>query len=340
MAATLIRLPSEIQDQIAHAVRSSVLKPLLWANGTLTRTEARARDFDVLRAQMDSVVTSLVAQGTLAEENRQLRGLLELKERSPSRFVAATVVRASTFGSESVFHLDVGARDGIGRFGSVITEGGLLGQVQEVRASSATGFDWSHIAFRVSAMTPDGEFHGLVEPDRGAFREQDRLIMRGTVFLSDLEPGTEIITSGRGGTFPRGIRIGRIASVAETSQGWSKSYYLNPAVHPGSVTFALVEVEITSELTAPPDADTGDVAASMGALNDGASETRFPPEANSTDETTGAPAADGADADGLANTDDETTAETGANQETDTRDAVQSSPQVPNTDHPSGANQS
>ena len=69
-------------------------------------------------------------------------------------------------------------------------------------------------------------------------------MLRGVYFLSDLEPGTEVLTSGRGGTFPRGVRIGRVAGVAETSAGWSKSYYVTPAVHPGAVTYAAVAVAL------------------------------------------------------------------------------------------------
>lgn len=258
----LLNLPETAQRSLAHSVRQMFLGPFIAVNGMITRAEARARDFDVLRAQMDSSMALIARQRTLAEENRQLRGVLSLRERMPSRFVAVTVVRTGTFGSESVFHIDVGQELGIRPFNAVVTEGGLLGQVQEVFPGYALAYDWSHPDFRVSAMTVDGQEHGIIEVARGEFRAQDRLVLRGASFLSDLPDGAELVTSGRGGAFPRGIRIGRLSGVAETSAGWSKSYYVIPSVYPGEATHAVVDMgmdrsliaaEVDTPVSVPPD---------------------------------------------------------------------------------------
>lgn len=245
----VLNLPSGAQRTIAHWVRQTVLSPFIEINTGIMRVQARARDFDVLRAQMDSSLALVSRQRTLAEENRQLRGVLSLKNRSPARYMATTVIRSGTSGSESVFHLDVGSAEGIPPFSAVVTEAGLLGQVQEVRAEYSLAYDWSHRDFRVSAMTMDGLDHGLIEAARGQFREQDRLILRGTDYLSDVAPGTELMTSGRGGAFPRGIRIGWVVGVAEVSAGWSKSYFVEPAVDPGSATYAIVDIGVADEIT-------------------------------------------------------------------------------------------
>ena len=258
----LLNLPDTAQRSLAHSVRQMFLSPFIAVNGMITRAEARARDFDVLRAQMDSSMALIARQRTLAEENRQLRDVLSLRARMPSRFVAVTVVRTGTSGSESVFHIDAGEELGIRPFNAVVTEGGLLGQVQEVFPGYALAYDWSHPGFRVSAMTVDGQEHGIIEAARGEFRAQDRLVLRGASFLSDLPDGAELVTSGRGGAFPRGIRIGRLSGVAETSAGWSKSYYVIPSVYPGEATHAVVDmgmdrsliaVDVDTPVAAPPD---------------------------------------------------------------------------------------
>lgn len=251
VSAILMNLPERAQHGIGHAIRSSVLRPFLALNGIVAGARSRARDFEVLRAQTDSLLVRAASQRTLAEENRQLRGLLGLSGQPRERLVAATVIRPGGSDAGSVFYLDAGRTDGVRRFDAVVTEAGLLGQVQDVRARRATAVDWSHPDFRVSAMTLDGQVHGLVEPVRGQHREQDLLVIRGTAYLSDLQPGTELVTSGRGGAFPRGIRIGWVMGEAETSAGWTRSYYLEPTVYPGSVTYALVDVREEAPPPAP-----------------------------------------------------------------------------------------
>ena len=259
-----INLPVESQRAIGNALRESILRPFVDLQLMVVRTRARANDYLTVRAQLDSALTFVASRTTLAEENRQLRGLLDLDDRLPSRLVATSVIRSGTIGSASVFRVDKGDDDGIRPFDAVVTDLGLLGQVQEVGSGSSMAIDWTHPDFRVSAMTvtPDGQAHGLVEAERGAFREQDRLVLRGTAYLSNLQQGAEVLTSGRGGAFPRGIRIGWVGEVAEASAGWDISYYVEPAVYPGTATYASVHIRLPGDTLPAPEAgaDSLDVA--------------------------------------------------------------------------------
>lgn len=261
LSLVTIYLPTAAQQAVAHVLRQSVLRPFTGLHATLAGLQARARDFEILRAQMDSAMGFVAAHTTLAEENKQLREMLLLDERPEVRYVPGTIMRSGTSGSASVFRVAAGTREGVRPFNAVVTYRGLLGQVQEVRSDHSLAIDWSHPDFRVSAMTADGENHGMVEPQRGRFREQDRLVLSRVDFLSELEPGTEVLTSGRGGTFPRGIRIGWVAGVAQTLAGWSRSYYVTPSVYPGAVTYAAVTIPAAGDsigaqmAESPEDAD-------------------------------------------------------------------------------------
>lgn len=242
-----VYLPPAPQQAMAHVVRQSALRPFTELHAFMAGMRARARDFDILRAQMDSAMGFIAAHATLAEENRQLREILLLGQRPGLRYLPTTIMRTGTSGSGSVFRVAAGTGQGVGSFNAVVTDRGLLGQVQQVQTDYSLAIDWSHPDFRVSAMTGDGENHGIMEPERGRFREQDRLVLSGVDFLAELEPGTEVLTSGRGGAFPRGIRIGWVAGVAETLAGWSRSYYVTPSVYPGAVTYAAVTIPIATD---------------------------------------------------------------------------------------------
>lgn len=243
VALVVVNLPPQVQSAARHLIRETALRPFLELNGAIATARDRAFGFDAARQRLDSLVLPAMAHRRLVQENRELRGLLGLADRHRHRAVGATVIRLGRRGSESVFHLDIGLASGVTPFAAVITEDGLLGQVQEVFGDYSVGHYWSHPDFRVAAMTPDARAHGIVEVARGALREQDRLVIRGTAFLSELDPGDELVTSGRGGTFPAGIRVGSIDGPAEESAGWSRSYYVVPAVHPGLVAHALAYTE-------------------------------------------------------------------------------------------------
>jgi rod shape-determining protein MreC len=202
--------------------------------------------------RIDSLTALLASHSAVVDENRTLRSLLDLAERTGPAYRPATVLRPGTPGSESMFIVDVGRRDGVVERAPVVGPFGLVGVIREVRERDAVGMDWTHPDFRVSAMLEDGSAYGLVERWEGSFREEDRLLLNGLPFNLPVADGTAVVTSGLGGVFPRGIPIGRIDGVSETQGDWRKSYWLAPRVDPASATHVLV-------LTDRGDPDVSDV---------------------------------------------------------------------------------
>ena len=66
-------------------------------------------------------------------------------------------------------------------------------------------------------------------------------MLNGTPYHETIPEGVLVVTSGLGGIFPRGIPVGTIEATAEVQGQWLKSYWLRPAVEPGSATHVLVE---------------------------------------------------------------------------------------------------
>ncbi|HSG50291.1 MAG TPA: rod shape-determining protein MreC [Longimicrobiales bacterium] len=243
VALVLVNLPASYQESLAAALRGTVLRPFLAVQEGLVAARARAEAAAVLQARIDSLTAVTVGQTTLSEENRRLRGLLDLSSRLGPRWMAVQVLRPGTTDSESMLIVDAGTRQGMARRSPIITREGLAGVVREAYSDYAVGMDWTHPEFRASAMTLDGLQYGMVRSDRGIFREQTRLKLEGLPFHARVDSGTAVVTSGLGGVFPRGIPIGRIVGVAEEEAEWRKSYWLEPQVAVGSVTLALVALE-------------------------------------------------------------------------------------------------
>jgi rod shape-determining protein MreC len=99
---------------------------------------------------------------------------------------------------------------------------------------------WTHPDFRVSAMAADGSAFGIVGAHLGSGPERYLLEMRGVPIRSTLKPGTQIVSSGLGGVFPRGIPLGTILGEIKTTEGWAHTYLLRPTVVPAALGAVMV----------------------------------------------------------------------------------------------------
>lgn len=240
VAFILFVLPAAYQRPLRQVIRSSALAPFLSAQATLAWRKATTVDVNDLRAQRDSLAALVAAEATLGEENRRLRAVIGLKARAGSSFVPAEVIHVGVSGAESTFLLSIGSKQGVKVNSPVLAPEGLIGIVVEVQDNGAVAIDWTHPEFRASAMTVDGQAYGIAEARRGKYREEDLLVLTGAPFHTDLQPGTPIVTSGRGTIYPRGIPLGVILGIEEADTGWRKSYLIRPAARPEAITHVLV----------------------------------------------------------------------------------------------------
>jgi rod shape-determining protein MreC len=243
VAFSTLFLSQPTQQTISTGLQVSVLRPFMGVQRRLAAARIRAAQADSMLARIDSLSEMLASHSALVDENRTLRGLLELSERAGPQYLPATVLRPGTPGSESMFIVDVGRRDGIRNNAPVVGPFGLVGVIREVREGDAVGMDWTHPDFRASAMLEDGSAFGLVERDPGDFREEDRLVLNGIPFNLEVVEGAMVVTSGLGGIYPRGIPIGRVGGQNDAEGEWRKSYWLEPVVQPGAATHVLVLTE-------------------------------------------------------------------------------------------------
>jgi len=271
LALTTSYLPGPAQHRIAWSMRVTVLRPFIATQARLVAAWDNRVQVAVLRQQLDSLAASLSTQAALRDENRTLRNLLDLAERVEPSFKATSVLRGGTPGSESMFIVQLGSRDGITMGAPVVSRHGLVGRILEVREEISLGMDWTHPDFRASAMLENGTMYGIVENRRGTFREEDRLVLNGTAYYESAPRGTLVVTSGLAGVLPRGIPIGRIGGVEDVEGRWRKAYRLEPMVEPGSVTHVIV-------LTDRADLDLAQIwgADSLATREQAISEGRMP----------------------------------------------------------------
>jgi len=241
-AVVLMTLPHQRQLTLSTAVRSTVLAPVISLQDWLSAAGTARASIERLVAERDSLTARLLALQGVEEENLRLRALLELAERGRDRFRPANLTPRGRTGEvvKRSFVLDAGSAAGVSGEAPVVAAGGLVGIVRSAFPGQSSGDFWTHPDFRVSAMTADGSVFGIIRPLGGT---PLAMLLEGAPFQADLPAGTELVTSGLGGIFPRGIPIGRVARQTAEEAGWAKSYLVEPAVHPDAVREVMVLVE-------------------------------------------------------------------------------------------------
>ena len=169
----------------------------------------------------------------LKKENEQLRTLVaELEEyRQQDQRLTTLVQLADTYGLETVSAevvgtttgwnrtstINKGSNDGIQVGMGVMSSCGLYGQVESVTATTATIRLVNDANSSVSAMVQSSRARGILN---GAY--DGTLTLEYVPVDKPIGEGDIVISSGQGGTYPRGLVIGRVRSIETDS---SKLYY-------------------------------------------------------------------------------------------------------------------
>jgi rod shape-determining protein MreC len=233
-------LPERMRDPLATTLRRTILAPLvsLQSDAELSRRAWATREERI--TARDSVLLRSMSLDALGAENSRLRDLLGLGARLKWGFVPAEVLAGRGVGEQYTVPLSAGSRAGVREFSPVVAPEGLVGVVKTSDPTMSIAIMWSHPDFRVSAMAADGGAFGIVAAHLGPGPERYLLEMRGVPVRGTIQPGTLIVTSGLGGTFPRGIPVGVVLGEVKTSELWARTYLLRPAVLPSAVSAVMV----------------------------------------------------------------------------------------------------
>ncbi len=182
-------------------------------------------------------------QVELDENRRQLelyRQFLELKEANPDyKFADARVVAADPAGKFHNFTINSGSLKGVKNGDPVITPSGLVGVVYDVTLNSAkvrTILDPStNVGAYISRSGDDGTTTGSVVLAQQGLLRVDYLSREAGTAVGDY-----VVTSGRGGVYPKGLLIGSIQSVEPDTDGMTLTAKIKPFADIKNVTDVFV----------------------------------------------------------------------------------------------------
>ncbi len=196
----------------------TVVQPLWRLAGLPAKIGDTVRDDASTRARLakenEALRNALLVSGAriarlqaAAAENARLRGLLGAVEQGGLDVQIAPVLDIALDPTRQRLLLDVGAEQGVRMGQPAIDAGGLLGQVIEVRSSTATVLLLTDPDHAVPVAVARNGIR-LVAYGRG-----DRIELANVPTSSDVKIGDLIVTSGLGGRFPPGFPVGTLVKL-------------------------------------------------------------------------------------------------------------------------------
>jgi len=187
--------------------------PIIAADAIMPRREL-LQELETFRRQNEEDRVAALQAAAIARENDQLRALLGWQRQVPWKLKLANVVMRDPANWWRTVQIDLGSRDGLRENLPVLTTDGLVGRVLSVSYTHAQVVLIGDPDCKVSVLVEDPAHDvGIISPGGP---------LPGTLvklsYLSGnavLKPGQNVVTSGLGGVYPKGIPVGQIVEEAQ-----------------------------------------------------------------------------------------------------------------------------
>jgi rod shape-determining protein MreC len=164
---------------------------------------------------------------SLENENTNLRKILQIKEIVKKEIIIAEIVLPNQINGIPQVIINKGAKDNIKPGTAVMNSQGLIGQVTQVNNNSSKITPTTSNQFAVSAISNKGSINGIISGTGGPFLEIQQLPAYESLAIGDY-----FLTSGLGGIYPRGIKIGKVTKIIPTNNSQFNRITITPFSSP------------------------------------------------------------------------------------------------------------
>ena len=178
-----------------------------------------------LRRELREQKREVARLGELQLENERLRKLLSFRPEVETEVVTARVVGADALGLSRSLAIDRGTLDGVRKGAAVLAPEGVVGQVLLAGRHAARVLLITDHNSGVDGIVQRTRARGIVEGALGG-----GCGLKFVKRTERLEVGDLVVTSGMDGIFPKGLPIGRIASIDKRGQSLFQYATVEPTV--------------------------------------------------------------------------------------------------------------
>ena len=212
-------------SSVVHKTANTILSfPVdLWQKYVyLLNTEEKNR---ILIEQNKSLRQENILLRETAIANKRLRTLLDFKEKTPLRLLAAEVVSVDTSLYFKTVFIDKGENDGVKKDLAVITPSGVVGKIFKTSPSSSMVMLLIDQNFALDTLIQNTRTRAVVE---GLGISKCKL--KYVLFSEPASLGDLVVSSGLEGVFPKGLLIGEIVHIAGKTAAIFQDITVEPMV--------------------------------------------------------------------------------------------------------------
>jgi rod shape-determining protein MreC len=225
LSVTAMLLSAAQKDEVARAISGAALTPVQASTSRAASFLIRKAEADSLRAELARTRLDLAALEESGREAARLRRMLGFRDVTTFKLVGARVIAREAERNGPGYKIDRGARDGLREEMAVLNPDGLVGKIVLIEPHAAWVRPLNSRGCRVSTRLSRTRVDGVLDwsPERG-------LHLTFVPLRAEAAVGDAVVTSGLGGVFPRGIRVGEVSAVEPATADGSLRLLIRPSV--------------------------------------------------------------------------------------------------------------
>jgi len=236
--------PEQLIKDTTGFVQSIVSMPAHVVAGFFEDIQSIQKTYEenqILKQRLDEYVQLKVKVNDLERKNEELQRILnkdtDLSDYNP---IEASVLARNPDRWNEIIVIDKGEVNGVEKGMAVITVDGMIGKVK------STSKFTSNVQL-LSTMDPLNRISAIVQGEEDVFgvihgydSEKERLLLKEIPVDKKIKKGQDVITSGLGCQFPRGIYIGKIKEVVPDKNGLTQTAYIETSADLYDLDYVMV----------------------------------------------------------------------------------------------------
>ncbi len=189
---------------------------------------------DVLKQRVQELEVEVQNKESLSFENGRLKSLLELKERSESKILPATIIGRDPSAWFDTSIINRGSLDGVKLNMPVVANGGIVGRITAVSPLTSQIYLVSREKVSQGGIIGEiGKSNALgVVSGTGKKELLEMGYVPGSV---EVNVGESVYTTGQEGIYPPGLKIGEVVEVRSGSATVTHQIFIKPSANLSSL---------------------------------------------------------------------------------------------------------